>query len=123
MDLSTLFPKDETVIQITHPKTYEPLDISITLAGPAHPVKMAFERSALDARFKKKRDMDASSLMAESESELVARTLSWTNVVLFGEVLECTPDNVAKVYGTPHLFWLRNQVAAAVGDTVSFFQS
>lgn len=121
MDLSSLLPKDQTEVQILHPVTGEGLGITITIAGPAHPAKVAFERTALDNRYKSKKAMDAASLMAESEGELVARTLAWTNVELNSEVLDCTPENVASVYGNPGFFWLRNQVARVTGDIQGFF--
>ena len=123
MDLSSLLPKDQTEVQILHPVTGEGLGITITIAGPAHPAKVAYERTALDTRYKSKKVVDVPYLMAEAEGELVARTLAWTNVELNGETLDCTPDNVAKVYGNPGFFWLKNQVASVSGDMQGFFQN
>jgi len=65
--------------------------------------------------------MDVDALLDESQGELVARTLAWTNLVLDGSELPCTPENAAKVYGDPRFFWLRNQVANAAGDNQRFF--
>jgi hypothetical protein len=53
--------------------------------------------------------------------ELLSRvTLSWENVEVNGESLECTPENAKKLY--EEYYWLLQQVDTFVGERANFFR-
>ena len=121
MDLSSLAVSGTSKLVIKHPVTGVDTDISIELCG-----KDSDEyRKAYAAMVKvltqnpDNKDMDFAKLDAETYA---ACTLSWENLELDGELLECTPENVHKVYNDDRLRWLHEQVITFVGDRENFMQ-
>lgn len=124
MDLSTRLPNLTTDLVILDPQTGEETDIVITLAGPSHDVSIEFERVTADKRFSAGtigQPMKLEQMLEDSSAEMVARTLAWKGVQWEGEPLECTPENVNKIYAHPGLYWLRGQVFRAMGANSRFF--
>jgi len=122
MDLSTLLPLDEITVAINDPKG-KPTDITFTMAGPAHPATLTVDRVLADAALKSRDTGDKSitDIMADSESELVGRTLGWSNVQWQGAEFPFSTDNARTLYANPALAWLRNQVTKSLRDVNLFF--
>ena len=120
MDLSTLLPLDEIVLAIKDPRG-APTDITITLAGPAHPVTLAVDRAQADERFKAKEDPTLDQFLDEFQNDMVSRTLGWENVAWQGAPLPFSVDNARMLYANPSLSWLRNQVSKSLRDVNLFF--
>jgi hypothetical protein len=115
-----------TEIEITNPATGVGTGVFISVIGRDSDVyrsrikAMANENIQREATGRRKTDtIDA--LEAKNIGALVAATVSWRNVVLDGEALECTPENVRTVY--KRILPVREQVQEAVNDIASFLQT
>lgn len=120
MDLSNLEFKDTTQVNITLPNG-EVTDIIIEVAGQDsekfRKAEVAKRNRRLKAAMKNKK-VSAEQLDEEGLNLLVSCTVSWQNVMWGKEELECTPDNVRKLY-TKHPF-IREQVDEAIADRTLF---
>lgn len=104
----------------------EPIPVYVTVAGPEHPKRKAH----LFATMRKKRAeiFKAGKLIAsdpaEDESDdldtLCLCVLGWRGVVLNGQALACTAENVRAVLTDPKRAWFRKAVKSAVEDTEAF---
>lgn len=131
MDLNSLKPvmaDDGAVLNIAHPETEEVIEgMTITLLGQDSKVyrkiQLAKQQTALNriSKGKKAVDFDAEKLAEDSIDDLVKLTVSWTGFTLDGDKLECTPDNVRKVYG--EWVWIKEQVAEFVAERANFFRT
>lgn len=130
MDLSKLkTSKSEqgAVLQVLHPSTEEAIKgMTITLLGQDSSVyrkiQLGKQQAALNrmAKGKKVADLNAEKLAEDTLDDLVSLTLDWTGFELDGKKLECTPENVLKVYGDNELSWLKEQVNEFIGDRANF---
>ncbi len=130
MDLNSLKPvmaDDGAVLNIAHPETEEVIEgMTITLLGQDSKVyrkiQLAKQQTALNriSKGKKAVDFDAEKLAEDSIDDLVKLTVSWTGFTLDGDKLECTPDNVRKVYS--EWVWIKEQVAEFVAERANFFR-
>ncbi len=109
--------------EVTHPATGVGTGVFISVVGRDSDIyrsrvkAMANESLQREATGRKKIDtIDA--LEAKSIGALVAATVSWRNVVLDGEALDCTPENARKVYA--RIIPVRDQVQEAVNDLSNF---
>lgn len=131
MDLNSLKPlmaDDGAVLSLVHPETEEVIEgMTITLLGQDSKVyrkiQLAKQQTALNriSKGKKAVDFDAEKLAEDSIDDLVKLTVSWTGFTLDGDKLECTPDNVRKVYG--EWVWIKEQVAEFVAERANFFRT
>ena len=70
---------------------------------------------------KKAVDFDAEKLAEDSIDDLVKLTVSWEGFTLDSKKLDCTPENVRKVYN--EWSWIKEQVSEFVADRANFFRS
>ncbi len=127
MDLSTLDTiagSDEgAVMTVRHPATNEPIEgMWIRVAGPDSTI--AKQRRAMirrKMRGSRSGQMDYNWLDEEARQTRVATTLEWRDISVEGKLLECTPDNVRKVY--ERFPWIAEQVDEFQADRANFLQS
>lgn len=130
-DLNSLKPvkADEgATLELVHPETEEVISgLTITLLGQDSKVYrkllLSKQQAALNriAKGKKAVDYDAEKMADDSIDDLVKLTISWTGVTVSGETLECTPDNVRRVYNEWN--WVKEQVQEFVADRSNFFRA
>lgn len=130
-DLNSLKPvkaDDGAILEVAHPESEEVIPgMTITLLGQDSKVyrkiQLAKQQAALNriAKGKKAIDLDAEKLAEDSIDDLVQLTTGWTGFTLDGDVLECTPDNVRKVYA--EWAWIKEQVQEFVADRSHFFRA
>ncbi len=116
--------QDEGVpVEILHPGTFEPLGMTITIAGPDSIHAKNFDRTVINRRLKgrKTKALDAGEVQEAAVKKLAACTLSWTGVVDGGKVLECNRENALLVYN--RLPFIAEQVAEAAGERAVFILS
>ena len=112
-------------VDILHPVTGEALDIKILVIGKDsdkfRELEEKHQRESLEAakRTQKLEDRIAAA-KAQGEALLVACTVQWQHVELDGVELDCTPENVRKVYS--RFTWLRDQVDVAIGTRANFLK-
>jgi hypothetical protein len=119
---------DGAVLNIVHPETEELIDgMTITLLGQDSKVyrkiQLAKQQAALNriSKGKKAVDFDAEKLAEDSIDDLVKLTVAWEGFTLDSKKLDCTPENVRKVYN--EWSWIKEQVAEFVADRANFFRS
>lgn len=126
-DLATLKDsmEDSAELTILHPKTGEEMNIVITLASPDsekyRKLSMAMRNKNLQYATKNRGLASAERLDEDSLNLLVGATLGWKGLSENGEILECTPQNVRRVYAD--FAWIREQVDAFLGDRKNFFNN
>lgn len=119
-DLSTLIPKETTILQLKHPVTGELLPSKIELYG-SHTRKFNTLQHAVRNRLLKKgtKIRSAEQIEADNMSVLVGCTKSWENVEWQGKELPCTPENVKMLY--TEVVWVKLAVDEAIGNDANFF--
>lgn len=130
-DLNSLKPvmaDDGATLNIVHPETEEVIEgMKITLLGQDSKVyrkiQLAKQQAALNriSKGKKAVDFDAEKLAEDSIDDLVKLTVSWEGFTLDSKKLDCTPENVRKVYG--EWSWIKEQVSEFVADRANFFRA
>ena len=130
-DLNSLKPvmaDDGAVLQITHPESEEIIEgMAITLLGQDSKVyrkiQLAKQQAALNriSKGKKAVDFDAEKLAEDSIDDLVKLTVAWEGFTLDSKKLDCTPENVRKVYN--EWSWIKEQVSEFVADRANFFRT
>lgn len=130
-DLNSLKPvkaDDGAILEVVHPENEEIIPgMTITLLGQDSKVyrkiQLAKQQAALNRISKGKRavDLDAEKLAEDGIDDLVQLTTGWTGFTLDGAALECTPENVRKVYG--EWAWIKEQVQEFVADRSNFFRA
>lgn len=130
-DLNSLKPvkaDDGATLEVVHPESEEIIPgMTITLLGQDSKVyrkiQLAKQQAALNriAKGKKAVDLDAEKLAEDSIDDLVKLTTGWAGFMLDGAALECTPENVRKVY--TEWAWIREQVQEFVADRSNFFRA
>ena len=116
--------QDEGVeVEILHPGTFEPLGVTIVVAGPDSTHARDFDRTVINRRLKgrKTKPLDAGEVQDAALKKLAACTLSWTGVVDGGKVLECNRENALLVYN--RLPFIADQVGEAASDYELFIKS
>lgn len=121
MDLSKFRVKDSITVHIVHSDLE---DVSIELAGPAHPVTLKTQRERADRLAALRgRKMSGKEKEAFGIEMLASRVLSWKGIDWEGEPMECTPENVKSILENKHLGFIANQLFAALGEDDSFFSA
>ena len=116
--------QDEGVqVEILHPATFDPLGMTITIAGKDSIHAKNFDRTESNRRNKGRRTkkMEAGERQEYLLKRLAACTLSWTGVVDGGKVLECNRENALLVYN--RLPFIADQVGEAASDYELFIKS
>lgn len=126
IDLATLDTskaQDEGIeVTILHPKTEEPLGITIRVAGVDSDRAKRARREILDRRIRKrKRSFTAKEIEDDELQQLAAQTISWTGVVIDGKEIELTPDSAAALYR--RFPFIKRQVDVEAGDIAGFLKS
>lgn len=124
-DISTIGTFEKT-IQIVHPATKEPLDISVSLMSPddkrLEPYKNALTNKRLAEQSKSK--TPKAEELAKDRDMFLFRAMtgwSWENSANFeGEKPDFIQVKVLKVFDT--LPWFRRQVDEAFSELESFFE-
>lgn len=98
----------------------EPLGWTIRMAGPDSERARRAERRMINGRLGIRKPT-AESIEDEVLQGIAEMTISWTPVILFGADLPCTVENAKKVYSTPSLRFVFDQINIAAGDRARFF--
>lgn len=117
-------------IDLKHPVSGDPLGATLTLAGPEHPARKAFDHAKQRkqrAAFQKNGKIDLGD-PAEDELNaidmLVNATLGWSGFANdSGEAIAFTKDAAATLYSTEGHGWLRAQVLVAMGERDRFIKT
>lgn len=129
MDLSSITASQNTV-EIRHPKTQEPIGLSITLRPATCDQVQAVKRKVTNENLRMRgKSLTAEKLEANGIEMLVAAIETWTwgkdvsgeEASWGGEKLEPTPANIRKVLREAP--WIKSQVDDAFGDEAAFFVS
>lgn len=116
-------------IEIEHPVTKEKTGVFISVIGKDSDAyrsrikAMANENLQRDALFSQRGKVDIpkiDKLEAKNIDTLVAATAGWRGVILDGETLDFTPENVRTVYA--RIIPVRDQVQEAVNDLENFMR-
>ena len=118
MELTTLKPLDEATVQITHPITKEPLDITFTVYGSDSKQYRQAQRDTLVARMESKTNT-ADNIESDELEILVRCTKDFTNIELDGEALEFSEENTRKVL--KEYTWLKDQISMFIMNRTNFF--
>ncbi|MDH7787650.1 hypothetical protein QBD01_003677 [Ochrobactrum sp. 19YEA23] len=131
MDLASLAVTHEgQTLQLRHPiegtilKTEDDEPITITLVGTDSDVFRKAQRTILDRRLnqKGKTKLSAAELEEEAVTTLISCTLGWSGIVLDGEELAFSAENVRKLYSRTDLPWIRDQVDEFIADRANFLK-
>lgn len=110
---------DGVWMELENPKDSEPLGVHFKLLGSDSEEYNKQVRKNNDKRIKKgMKNLKSETLEAEGLELLVACTVDWQDVMDEGEELECTKENVRKVY--KKYPWIKDQVDEFVGDRSNF---
>jgi len=113
MDISKLISLPSAKCVIKHPLTGENTDIVIELSGIDSSI---FRKSAREIALDKANGKD----IGDGEVNLLARcTLSWENVELYGEPLECTVEDAMKIYS--EVYTIKEQCENFISTKGNFF--
>lgn len=116
---------DTAVVNIVRPDTGEPTNIKIAVAAPDsekhRQVSMRIQNEQLKFSLRNKGKATAERLAATGLELLVGVTVGWEGIAESGDPLQCTPENVRRVY--TELPWIREQVDEFLGDRRNFFRS
>lgn len=117
-------------LELLHPVSKKPLGIFITVLGKDSTAFREHTRDRVNERLRKNFEAQRKGkdqpvpTVEQGEKEtaelLAAVTVSWRNVTLDGEALDCTPANAKRLYLAPGLSWIREQVDEAVADLGNF---
>lgn len=128
MDL-TQFEQQDTFDYTLVAPNGERTDIVLTLAGPTHPVRAAFERKAtakgLRAFNKAGRASlpdDPDELVEKQVERLATFTLDWKNVQIDGQDVPFSREAALKLYGDPRLGWIRDAVNTELAEVANFIK-
>lgn len=99
-------------------------DSKITLAGQDSDIYqkelVAYRREQITKAIETKK-VDEEDDTSDIELRLlVACTISWEGIEWEGDPMECTPENVRKLYSNPQLGWLKRQVDRFIHSTGNY---
>ncbi len=133
MDIGNLASIDDAVVmELIHPKTHAPfkndagdmMTISIR-SRTSEEVRFVTDKQrdrALKDVARGKRTINAEEIEANAVDILVAATAGWTIDNFGGQPFPFNPDNARKLYSTPNLRWIRDQVDQHMGDEGNFIK-
>ena len=129
MDLKDLTPKSDTYeVSLKHPTSGQQLvnpdgtPMTITLYAPHTKQYKAVIHEQTNERLKSASDFGEMQLRSEDIEEAAIRTMVKTtkewNLTFNGEVPKCNDKNKLKIY--TEVFWIKEQVDAAVAKSLDF---
>lgn len=121
MDLSTLLPKNDAVIQLKHPVTGEFLpDIEVQIVGHDSSVfKNAIKARAKAQIARKSKELDLNANERDTIELLAQCTLGWKGISEGSKVIEFSFDNAVSLYTRYN--WIKEQIDNAISDRANFF--
>jgi len=122
MDLSSLFASDTAEITIKHPKTGEPLDMVVTVAGNASEDYRKVRTELAKRRIESTRSITVEELETSAMRLLVACVKGWKGIQMSGVEYPYSTANAKELLSNPGYFWLKEQIETAVGDVANFIQ-
>jgi hypothetical protein len=111
-------------LQLLHPVSGESIGVEIKLLGRDSAAYVNKARDINAAKFAKAGRGKKLDLLPSDDEQvdlLVAVTAEWRGVVVNGEALAFSPENVRKLYAEQR--WVREQVDLFVGDRANFLMS
>lgn len=134
MDLANLNTKQQMEagadLHLKHPSTREPLfadddkgkkPMVITLMGIDGETFQRIRRQNQRAAMKRRDPVEPAEAEKQGLDTLVAITKGWKNIVLSGEELAFTAENVRRVYA--EFPWIREQVNEFASDRANFISA
>lgn len=120
MDLSSLKVSESSKLVIKHPVTGADTDCVIELYGKDSDKFREANLALVKALAGKDHNkIDFAAIDAQAHA---ACTISWVNLEEDGKQIECTPENILKVYTDQNYKWLHEQVLQFVGNRENFMQ-
>lgn len=109
-------------VEIVHPKTGDPLGITIRVAGPDSQRQKEAVQRQVDARLRSRSNqpMTGEDIQANNLRLLASSVISWNSVMVDGEQMECTAENAARLF--QRFPFIREQVDAKAGDRAAFLK-
>ena len=130
MDLSKLNMTEHAdkgaEMQVMHPSTGEPLDgVTITLLGDDSTVQRLRLAELRQKALAKKGNFNKIFDMTEEHSLnlRISKTIAWKGVLWEGKELDCTPENVRKIYSNDGFRWLVDQVDRFTKERSNYLSS
>jgi len=109
-------------VSITHPKTGEPLDIVIKVAGPDSKKQAKARTAVLNDRLEKKiRKVTADRLSEEATAMVASAVLGWSGVEMDGASVPFSVENAVMVF--TRFPWIREQVQSVSDDRANFIKT
>jgi hypothetical protein len=128
MDLTQFETQDTYDYTLVAPNG-ERTDIVLTLAGPTHPVRAAYERKAtakglreFNRKGKASLPDDPDEIIEQQVERLVTFTLDWKNLSIDGADYIYSPKAARELYADKRFGWIRDAVAGAVGEIANFMK-
>ena len=121
MDLSSLVVSATSGLTIKAPVTGVDTDIVITLCGKDSDEYRAAYTVMVKAISANPNQSNAEFAKLDA-AVFAACVVEWVNLDLDGDPLECTPENVLRLFNDNRFRWLHEQVIEFVGDRVNFMQ-
>jgi hypothetical protein len=123
-DLSTRYMAEEVDVPIIDPVTKEPTGMTWTIASQfskeARAAAMGGTRFVIDEKGNVKADGEEDDRDGFLE-QIIAATRRWSNFVVSGEPLPCTPENARALLTDVRTAWIRPQVQTAYLSLSRFF--
>lgn len=120
-----LIPSQEegTIVDILHPVTGDPIGMTVQVAGPDSDRARKARQAVMNANLRTSTASKpkANEIEASARSVVAKSVISWIGVELNGEELDCTVDNVLKVF-TDYPF-IYEQVSGAAANRALFIKS
>lgn len=127
IDISAVLTADEPFeLQLVHPVTREPIDVTISIVGMDSAVyrKVAHAQRARRIKNIKPGSRNLPVSMDELEADaieiLAECTTGWKNLAFNGSELPFSKENAVMVYSSPKTGWVREQVDEAISDRANF---
>lgn len=128
MDLTQFETQDTYDYTLVAPNG-ERTDIVLTLAGPTHPVRAAYERKAtakglreFNRKGKASLPDDPDEIIEQQVERLATFTLDWKNLSIDGADYIYSPKAARELYADKRFGWIRDAVAGAVGEIANFMK-
>lgn len=111
-----------TEVEITHPKTGEPLGIIVKVAGPDSKKQKKARSAVLQDRIDKKiRRITGDQLEAEAISMTASSIISWSGIEIDGKAVEFSADNAVMVL--TRWPFIREQIQSVSDDRSNFIKT
>lgn len=130
IDLASLDTASDTaVLTLRHPATHAVLTdeggkpIAMTVCGTDSETYLAAQRTVLNKRLSRRNRTPLTAEEIEDEAiDIIAKcVVSWNGIVLDGDLLVCSPENVRKVLS--RFRWIKEQVDEFINDRANFVKA